>query len=69
MTLRNAALFALVGTVLWTVVLTVRLLFNVSGVVHGIVPAIALVSVVIEWVASLGLLVFLAVFHKSQRGG
>lgn len=66
MTLKNAALFALVGMVLWTLILTVRLLFSVSGVVHGIVPAITLVSVLIEWAAALGLSVFLAVFHKSQ---
>jgi hypothetical protein len=66
MTLKNAALFALMGMVLWTVVLTVRFILNVSGVVQGIVPAITLVSALIEWVASLGLLVFFAVFHKSQ---
>jgi hypothetical protein len=66
MTLKNAALFALIGMVLWTIVLTVRLIFAVSGVVDGIVPAITLVSAVIEWVASLGLTVFFAVFHKSQ---
>jgi hypothetical protein len=67
MTLKNAALFALVGMVLWTIVLTVRLIFAVSGVVDGIVPAITLVSAVMEWLASLSLLVFFAVFHKSQR--
>lgn len=66
MTLKNAALLALVGMVLWTVVLTVRLIFAVSGVVDGIVPAITLVSVAVEWVASLGLAIFFAAFHKSQ---
>jgi len=66
MTLKNAALFALVGMVLWTIVLTVRLIFSVSGVVQGFVPAITLVSGFIEWAAALGLLVFFAVFHKSQ---
>jgi hypothetical protein len=66
MTLKKATFLALAGTLPWTIILTVRLVFDVSGVVRGIVPAIALVSVTIEWVASLGLLVFLAVFHKSQ---
>jgi hypothetical protein len=66
MTLRNAAFFALIGMLLWTVVLTVRLLIDVSGVVNGIVPAITLLTLLIEWLASLGLLVFLAVFYKSQ---
>ena len=66
MTLRSASFFALIGAVLWTVVLTVRLIFDVAGVIRGIAPAIALVSAVVEWVASLGLLVFFAVFHRSQ---
>jgi hypothetical protein len=66
MTLRNAAFFGLIGMLLWTVVLTVRLFIDVSGVVNGIVPAITLLTLLIEWLASVGLLVFLAVFHKSQ---
>jgi hypothetical protein len=66
MTLRNAAFFALIGMLLWTVVLTVRLFIDVSGVLNGIVPAIALLTLLIEWLASLGLLVFLAVFYKSR---
>jgi hypothetical protein len=67
MTLRNAALFAFIGMLLWTVVLTVRLIINISGVVNGVVPAITLLTLLMEWLASLSLLVFFAVFHKSQR--
>ncbi len=66
MSLKKAAFIALAGMVLWTFILTVRLIFDVSGVMRGILPAITLVSAVIEWLASLGLLVFFAVFHKSQ---
>jgi hypothetical protein len=66
MTLKNAAFFALIGMLLWTVVLTFRLFTDVSGVVNGIVPAITLLTLLIEWIASLGLLVFLAVFYRSQ---
>jgi hypothetical protein len=66
MTLKNATLFALTGMLLWTVVLTIRLIINIEGVLHGIVPDIAVLSLLIEWLASLSLLVFFAVFHKSQ---
>jgi len=66
MTLKNAAFFALVGMLLWTAVLTVRLIINVSGVVNGVVPAVTVLTLLMEWVASLSLLVFFAVFHKSQ---
>jgi hypothetical protein len=66
MTLKNAAFFALVGMLLWTAVLTVRLIINVSGVVNGVVPAVTVLTLLMEWVASLSLLVFFAVFQKSQ---
>jgi hypothetical protein len=39
MTLKNAALFALVGMALLTALLTVNLILNVSGVVRGFIPA------------------------------
>jgi hypothetical protein len=66
MTLKNAAFFALVGMLLWTLVLTVRLIIDVSALMNGVVPAITVLTLLIEWLASLSLLVFFAVFHKSQ---
>jgi hypothetical protein len=66
MTLKNAAFFALIGMLLWTVVLTARLIINISAAVNGAVPAITVLTLLIEWLASLSLLVFFAVFHKSQ---
>jgi len=66
MTLKNAVLFALVGMLLWTLVLTVRLIIDVSALANGVVPAVTVLTLLIEWAASLGLLVFFAVFHKSQ---
>ena len=66
MTLKNAAFFALVGTLLWTAVLTVRLIIDIWGVVNGVAPAITVLTLLMEWVASLSLLVFFAVFQKSQ---
>lgn len=67
MTLRNAAFFALVGMLLWTVVLTVRLFIDISGVINGIIPAVTLLTLLIQWFASLSVLVFFAVFHQSQQ--
>jgi hypothetical protein len=66
MTLKNAAFFALIGMLLWTVVLTVRLIINISALVNGVVPAVTVLTMLMEWMASLSLLVFFAVFHKSQ---
>lgn len=66
MTLKNAALFALLGMMLLTVLLTVDLIVNVSGLMRGFVPPMALLTSLIRWVASLSVSVFFAVFHKTQ---
>ena len=66
MTLKSAAFFALVGMALFMVLLTVSLIINVSGVVRGFIPAMALLTSLIQWVAGLSLLVFFAVFHRAQ---
>ena len=66
MTLKYAAFFALVGMALLTVLLTVNLILNVSGVLRGFIPAVTLLTSLVEWVASLGVLVFFVVFHRTQ---
>ena len=66
MTLKSAALFALVGMALFMVLLTVSLIINVSGVVRGFIPAMALLTSLIQWVAGLSLLLFFAVLHRAQ---
>jgi uncharacterized membrane protein YdbT with pleckstrin-like domain len=66
MSLKNAAFFAVIGMVLLTVLLTVSSIVNVSGVVRGFIPAMALLTSLIQWVASLSVLVFFVVFHRSQ---
>ena len=48
------------------VLLTVSLIINVSGVVRGFIPAMALLTSLIQWVAGLSLLLFFAVFHRAQ---
>lgn len=66
MTLKNAALFALIGMVLLTVLVSVTLIRNVSGVMGGFIPDVTLLTSLIEWLASVGLLVFFAVFYGKQ---
>jgi hypothetical protein len=66
MTLKNAAFFAVVGMALLTVLETVRLITDVSGVMRGFIPAVTLLSALIFWVASLSVLVFFGVYYAKQ---
>ena len=66
MTLRNAALFALIGMILLTVLLTAGFIRDVLGFVRGAVAAIALFTSGIHLLASLSVTVFLYVFHDAQ---
>jgi hypothetical protein len=66
MTLKNAALLALIGTILVTALLLWDLIFNVLNVVRGLVPAVMLFSSLIYAFGALTVTVFFFVFHKSQ---
>lgn len=66
MSLKNAALFAVVGMVLFTLLVTVALFRNASGLINGFIPPVTVLISLIEWVASVSLLVFFIVFHKTQ---
>jgi hypothetical protein len=66
MSLKDAALFALVGTDLLTLVLLAGLARDVWGVVNGVVPAIRLLTSLIHALAGVSLAVFFYVFHKAQ---
>ncbi len=66
MTLKQAAFLALSGMALLTVLLTAHLISAVAGVARGIIPAIALLTSLIDWLASVSVLVFFAVFFKRQ---
>ncbi len=65
MTLKNAAFFALVGMVLLTVLVTIRLITDISGVLGGYVPVVALLTSIVQCVASVSLLVFFVVYHRT----
>ena len=66
MTLKSAALFALVGMFLLTVVLALGFIRDVSAFLSGAVAAMAVLVSLIHLLASLGVTVFLYVFHKNQ---
>jgi len=66
MGLRNAALCALIGMILLTVLLAAGFIRDVLGFVRGAVAAIALLTSGIHLLASLSVAVFLYVFHEAQ---
>ena len=57
--MRNATLFAIVGTVLWTIVLVIELVRSLSGLGRGIVAADSTLVALIHFVFVLSLLIFL----------
>jgi hypothetical protein len=66
MTLKNAALLALIGTILVTALLTWDLIWNVVNVGRGLVPAVVLFSSLIYAFGAFSVAVFFFVFHKAQ---
>ena len=66
MTLKSAALFALVGMILLTVVLALGFIRDLSGFTAGAVAAMAMLISLIHLLAILSVTVFLYVFHKAQ---
>ena len=66
MTLKNAAMLALIGTILTTALLVWRFVFNVLNVLRGLVPALVLFSSFIYAFACFSVAVFFYVFHRSQ---
>ena len=66
MTLKNAALLALIGTILVTALLTFDFIRNVLNVVQGLVPAVTLFSSLIYAFGAFSVAVFFFVFHKGQ---
>jgi len=67
MTLKNAALLALVGTILMTALLMWNFVFNLLNLLRGLVPAVSLFSSLIYAFGSLSVAVFFYVFHRTQK--
>jgi hypothetical protein len=66
MTLKNAALIALAGTLLLTALIIVDFINNISNVLGGLVPAVILFRSLIYVIAGLSVTIFFFVFYKAQ---
>jgi len=66
MTLKSAALFALIGMTLLTVLLGVGFIRDVLSLASGVIAALPVLISLIHLLASLGVTVFLYVFHRAQ---
>jgi hypothetical protein len=67
MTLKNAALMALVGMLLVTIVLAVGFVISLTGFLRDVVPALSLLASLIRLFGALSLAAFFWVFHKGQN--
>ncbi len=66
MTLKNAALLALVGTTLITALLVWTLVFAILNALRGLVPAATIFSALIYAFGSFSVAVFFRVFYIAQ---
>jgi hypothetical protein len=66
MTLKNAALLALIGSIPVTLLLVWDLISNVMNVLQGLVAAVVLLRSLICAFGALSVTVFFFVFHKKQ---
>jgi hypothetical protein len=67
MSLKSAALFALIGMMVLTVFLTVDFIGTILNVARGLVPAMKLLTSFVGLLASVSLTVFMYVFQSAQR--
>jgi len=66
MSLKSAALLALIGIILLTVLIVAGFISTLLGVMRGLVPAMALLRSLVHVFASVTVLVFFYVFHRAQ---
>jgi hypothetical protein len=67
MTLKNAALLALIGTILMTALLVWNFVFTFLNVLRDLVPAVTLFQSFIYAFGCFSVMVFFYVFHRAQR--
>ena len=67
MTLKNAALLALIGTVVMTALLLWNFVLAFLHVVRDLVPAVTLFSSFIYAFGCFSVMVFFFVFHRAQK--
>jgi hypothetical protein len=66
MTLKNAALLALIGTILATVFLTWTFIMTTLNVLRGLAPPLMLFPWFVYAFACFSMAVFFYVFHRAQ---
>jgi hypothetical protein len=66
MTLKNAALLALIGTILMTALLVWTFVFNLLNLLRGLVPAVMVFDSFIYAFGCFSVVVFFFVFHRTQ---
>jgi hypothetical protein len=67
MTLKNAALLALIGTILMTALLVWTFVFTFLNVLRDLVPAVTLFSSFIYAFGCFSVMVFFFVFHRAEK--
>ena len=67
MTLKNAALLALIGTIVMTVLLVWNFVFTFLNVLRDLVPAVTLFQSFIYAFGCFTVMVFFFVFHRAQQ--
>ena len=66
MSLKNAALLALIGMVLLTVLIGVSFVSNLLGFIRDLIPALTVFTSLIQLFTSVTLSLFFYVFHRKQ---
>jgi hypothetical protein len=66
MSLKNAALLALIGMTLLTILLVASFISTALAVIHDLIPAVVLLRSLVHVFTSLTVLVFFYVFHRTQ---
>jgi len=67
MTLKSAALLALIGTILMTVLLVWNFVLVFLNVLRDLVPAVSLFSSFTYAFGAFSMMVFFFVFHRAQQ--
>ena len=66
MSLKNAALLALIGMTLLTILLVASFISTALAVIHDLIPAVVLLRSLVHVFTSFTVLVIFYVFHRTQ---
>ena len=66
MSVKNAALLAMLGTAVLTILLLLKLVNNLLALMRGLIPATVFLSSLIFAFAAVTVVVFFYIFHRRQ---